>query len=128
MTATTYLNTGLTNGTSYYYVVTASNAAGESANSTQVTATPMAAPTITAATPGNKRVTLTWTAVTGATQYRIKRATVNGGPYTLITTQSGTGPYNNNGLTTGTTYYYVISAINATGESVNSVQVSAVPN
>jgi fibronectin type 3 domain-containing protein len=41
-TATSYTNTGLTNGTTYYYVVSARNAAGSSANSTQVSATPTA--------------------------------------------------------------------------------------
>ena len=40
LTATSYTNTGLTNGTTYDYVVSASNAAGESANSAQASATP----------------------------------------------------------------------------------------
>jgi len=37
---TTYTNTGLTNGTTYYYVVSAANSAGESANSAAASATP----------------------------------------------------------------------------------------
>ena len=40
VTATSYTDTGLTNGTSYYYVVTANTPAGESANSNQASATP----------------------------------------------------------------------------------------
>ncbi|QJD87159.1 cellulase family glycosylhydrolase [Cohnella herbarum] len=45
ITATSYTNTGLTNGTTYYYVVSASNTAGASANSAQVSVTPQAAST-----------------------------------------------------------------------------------
>jgi fibronectin type 3 domain-containing protein len=46
LTTTSYTNTGLTNGTVYYYVVSASNTAGQSANSTQVSTTPTASSTI----------------------------------------------------------------------------------
>jgi beta-galactosidase len=40
VTATSYTNTGLSNGTTYYYVVSGVNSVGEGANSTQVSATP----------------------------------------------------------------------------------------
>src|SRR6185437_15566816 len=68
LSLTTYTDTGLTNGTQYFYVVTASNAAGESPNSTEVNATPTApplppaAPSGVTATPGNAQVSLSWTA------------------------------------------------------------------
>jgi hypothetical protein len=45
--ATTYTDSGLSNGTTYYYVVSASNSAGSSGNSTEIGATPMAAPAFT---------------------------------------------------------------------------------
>jgi fibronectin type 3 domain-containing protein len=79
------------------------------------------------ATRGNAQVVLTWTASSGATSYRVKRATVSGGPYTVIASPT-TNSYTNAGLTNGTTYYYVVSAVNAGGESANSAQVSATPD
>ncbi|GMK37673.1 hypothetical protein PCCS19_07270 [Paenibacillus sp. CCS19] len=130
---TTYTNTSLTNGTTYYYVVSAVNSAGESANSTQVSATPTApvtapaAPTDVMAAAGNGQATLTWTASTGATSYNVKRATTSGGPYTTVATGVTGTTYTNTGLTNGTTYYYVVSAVNSAGESANSTQVSATP-
>lgn len=45
VTSTSYTNTGLTNGTTYYYVVSAANSAGASANSAHVSATPAAGST-----------------------------------------------------------------------------------
>ena len=135
-TTTSYTDTGLTGGTTYYYVVSAAysagpNAGGESADSSEASATPQglarpSAPAVLTATPGNGQVALSWSASSGATSYNVKRATVSGGPYTTIASPSSTS-YTNSGLTNGTTYYYVVSAVNSAGESGNSSQVSATP-
>ncbi len=131
VTSTSYSDTGLTASTTYYYVVSAVNANGESANSAQASATTLAAPpppvptglTATAQKqPG--RITVSWTASTGATSYNVKRATVSGGPYTTVASPTTT-TYTDTGLTGGTTYYYVVSAVNAAGQSPNSTQASA---
>ena len=57
----------------------------------------------------------------------MKRTTVSGGPYATIAGNVGAAAYTNQGLTNGTTYYYVVSAVNASGESANSAQASATP-
>src|SRR5271167_3309417 len=88
--ATSFMDSGLTNGTKYFYVASAVNAKGESANSAETSATPTAPVTIPSAPAGltanggNAQVALTWTASTGATSYHVKRATVSGGPYTQV--------------------------------------------
>ncbi|MGB9472148.1 MAG: fibronectin type III domain-containing protein, partial [Candidatus Acidiferrum sp.] len=131
-TAANYTDTSLTNGTKYFYVVSAVNSAGESANSAEVNATPTApanpppTPTNLQATAGNAQVSLTWSATTGATSYNVKRSTTSGGPYSQIAAPS-TNSYTDTGLTNGTTYYYVVSAVNAAGQSANSNQASATP-
>ena len=78
---------------------------------------PPAAPTDFAATPGNAVVTLTWTASTGATNYNVKRATTNGGPYTQVAQITAISiAYTDSSVTNGTAYYYVVSALDAAGE------------
>jgi hypothetical protein len=131
-TSTSYTDTGLTNGTKYFYVVSAYNSYGQSANSAEVNATPAApgtppaAPTGLQATAGNAQVTLSWSASTGATGYNVKRSTTNGSGYALVSASATTG-YIDTGLTNGTTYYYVVTALNTSGESGNSNQASATP-
>ena len=131
-TTISYTDTTAVNGTTYYYVVSAVDSCGESANSSQVSATPSApavppAPTNLSASAGHKKVSLTWTQSTGTglTNNKVYRSTTSGGPYSLIVTLSPTTTYSDTGLTSGTTYYYVVTASNSSGESADSNQASA---
>src|ERR1700678_3755338 len=128
-----YTDTGLTNGIKYFYVVSAVNSGGESANSSEVNATPTApasppaTPTGLQATAGNAQVSLSWDASTGAITYNVKRSTANGGPFSATLASPAVTNYIDTAVTNGTTYYYVVSAVNASGESANSAQASATP-
>src|SRR5450432_265899 len=84
------------------------------------------APTGLTATPGDKQVSLTWTASSGATSYNVKRSTASGGPYTTVNSPATTS-YTDMGLTDGTKYFYVVSAVNSYGESGNSSEANATP-
>ena len=133
--ASNFTDTGLTNGTTYFYVVSSVNSVSESGNSAQASGKPTAptppqppaAPTGLQANAGNAQVTLTWTASSGATSYHVKRATTNGAPYTQVGTPTSAS-FTDTGLTNGTTYFYVVSALNANGESANSAPGSATPS
>jgi len=88
------------------------------------------APTNLTAVVGNGRVVLNWSPVTGAADalsYNVRRAVGNGGSYSLIATNVGLVGFTDTGLLNGTNYYYVVSALNSLGESVNSIAVSVVP-
>jgi hypothetical protein len=87
---------------------------------------PPSAPTgLTATIISSNQINLSWTISSGATNYNVKRATVNGGPYTIIATNGLATTYNDTGLSASTTYYYVVSAFNTVGESPDSAQISA---
>ncbi|MEL4106718.1 kelch repeat-containing protein [Oscillospiraceae bacterium WX1] len=88
--------------------------------------TPPAAPTLTA-TPGDAQVTLNWNSVIDATSYNVYRSTTSGGTYTQIATGVTGTTSTDTGLTNGTTYYYVVTAVNDAGESDYSNEVSATP-
>ena len=109
---------------------TAQDAAGNAQSRTfNVTVTPPPAdvPACVVAIAWDGQVDLRWNAVSGATGYNVKRSTSNGGPYSPIPTNAPAPYYADTAVTNGTTYYYVVSAVSAGGESANSTQVSARP-
>ena len=117
VTTTSYTNTGAKAGTTYYYKVKAVNSAGESAYSNIVSGRA----TVTTLTMGHSATSgkpqLTWKAVSGAASYRVYRATTKNGAYTVINTTK-TLTYTNTGAALGTTYYYKVEALNASGKSL----------
>jgi hypothetical protein len=83
-------------------------------------------PTGLVAAAANQQVGLSWTPSAGATSYGVKRSTVSGGPYTQIASPTTTG-FTDAGVSYGTDYFYVVSAVNAVGISANSAEVNAMP-
>ncbi len=128
---TSFSDSTVVNGTTYFYEVSSTNAAGESANSSEASATPNfppAAPTALNATAGTNQVTLSWTGSAGAVSYNIKRSTTSGSGYSVIgTTTAPTVNYTDSTAIKFTQYFYVVSAVNVDGESGNSTEATATP-
>ena len=121
-TTTSYVDSTAVNGSTYYYQVTATSAAGEGTATTQsagvTPAIPVTVPTVPTgltANPGDAQVTLGWTAVAGASSYNVYRSTSAGSQGAKIGTSSTT-QYIDSAVTNGATYYYAIAADNAVGE------------
>ena len=129
-TATSYTNTGAKAGTTYYYRVKACNDAGLSPYSNivsgkakSVTPKPSAPVVKIGNSSTSGKPMLTWNAVSGATSYKVYRATSQKGTYSLLGTVTATS-YTNTGAKAGTTYYYKVKAVNSAGESAYSNIVS----
>jgi hypothetical protein len=88
-----------------------------------------AAPTNLAASTASGQVALTWAASTGATGYNVYRGTAAGQESTIplnSSTLTGTS-YTDTTVTNGTTYYYVVKAVDSAGSSAASNEVTATP-
>lgn len=127
-TATTYTRTGLDRVVAYTYKVAAINSAGVGANSNTASLTtaaelpgPPTALTLTAGSPADTVITLSWTAPTengGAaiTGYRIKK----NGSVVVADTGGTSTTYSATGLTAGQTYTFAVAAINSAGAGGDS--------
>jgi hypothetical protein len=129
-----YVDRGLANGTTYYYVVTVIRPDGtESLPSPQAAATPQinasGAPTGLAAAPGNSQIKLVWQGLAAASSYNLYRSLTDGaGVKGAVITGVSSG-FVDTGVTNGNTYYYVVTAVNAAGtESLPSAQAAATPS
>ena len=117
VTGTSYADTTATPGTLFYYWVKAVNSAGTSGFSASDSGyRKLSAPAISAATGTKTGVALAWGAVTGATHYRVFRATSATGTKTALGSWQTGRTYTDTSGTAGTTYYYFVqAAMNASG-------------
>ena len=122
VTGTSYTNTSyIENGNTYYYKVRALKSDGTAgAWSSVVSVTykqTLSAPAVTGGNDAQGRPTLTWKAVSGAAKYEVYRARSKDGTYTKYSTTTGTAYTNSSYLTSGTTYYYKVRALDANGNA-----------
>ena len=85
------------------------------------------APAGLAAEALNGSANLQWNPLAAAVFYNLKRATNQSGPFTVIVSQTNTD-FSDILLSNETTYFYVVSAMNAGGESTNSLAASVTPH
>jgi Fibronectin type III domain len=127
-----YLETGVQGG--FYYPDVVFNSTYWSAAIIQGYGAVPSAPANVIATPGGRQVILSWSTAPGATSYNVRRSTVSGGESIIANVSAVTNnwpasnEFTDTGLTSGTTYYYEISAVNTNGESLNSAEVSTTPH
>jgi ABC-type transport system substrate-binding protein/fibronectin type 3 domain-containing protein len=127
-----YSDTAVTSGTTYYYRISAVNAAGEGSQSNEASATvptmPSAPQNLNAISSAAK-ISLTWNAPlsnggSAITKYKIYRGPSAAGE-SLLTTIGNQLSYADTSVAPGTTYYYKVSALNAVGEGPQSNEASA---
>jgi hypothetical protein len=112
---------GLTARTTYHFRIAAADTSNDWTRSLDYTCT-------TATTAAQHSVKLNWQASigTGVTGYKIFRSTISGGYYALLASAAGL-TYSDTAVQSGSTYYYVVAAINSAGlQSKYSNQVNAV--
>jgi fructan beta-fructosidase len=124
-----YLETGAQGG--FYYPDVTFSSTYWSAAVIEANGLVPATPTGLAAAAGGGRVKLAWNGVPGAISYNVKRSTRSGGEVTVasLSTSTNSWPAANQFFdvlpSSGVTNYYVVSAVNTNGESLNSAEVSA---
>ena len=126
---TPYIHSGLTNGTTYYYRLTASSSSSVSAPTDEVSATPLAAPQGFTAVALRREVVLSWTAQAGVTYtlFYSRAPGVDVEDTNTMRLPDVMPPYNHRDLTDGVTYYYRLMAVNPSGASDLTAEVLATP-
>jgi Fibronectin type III domain len=127
--ATAFTDTGLVDGTRYYYRLKNFNAGGFSTYSNEQSAiTTLNSPTgLTATTLSSSQIDLTWTDNSSSeTGFKIERSPVDNLHYTQIATVgSNVTAFTDLGLSEGTRYYYRVRAYNAIATSAYSNEKNA---
>ena len=88
---------------------------------------PPDAPANLTASAADRRVDLAWSQAPGATAYTVRRGQSPGGPYATLASDLTQTTFTDAAVANETTYFYVVAASNALGQSADSEEVSATP-
>src|ERR1017187_4211562 len=89
------------------------------------TAVGSATPVNVIALPGTNQISLSWYCPSATATFNVKRSLTHGGTYTPIATNVTAMAFNDTNVSPGTLYFYVVTAVDAAGESVKSSEASA---
>ena len=124
-TPLTYTDTSISNatGTKYYYAVSTSWGSADSSQIGPVSfQTGIPGSVVAAGTASS--VDLTWTAISGATSYKVYRSLTAGGPYTTLVGSPSSNSFSDTSAAAATGYYYVVNAVFSGGTGPNSNEAS----
>jgi len=133
--ATTYTDLSTIAGTIYYYQVTAEDSNGVSNASNEVTATSQSQngnsnsnPFVLIGLKSGSGIVLSWGNVSGAVSYNVYRDTISAFITHKIKIASGiiTTTYTDAAVTSGNTYYYQVTAVNASGIEIEGTDETSV--
>ncbi len=79
------------------------------------------------ATAGDQRITLNWDAISGAESYTVYWSDITGTGTGGTTISNVTPPFYHDGIANNMNYYYVVTSVNAIGESTASAEITATP-
>lgn len=133
--STSWTNSSLSSNTTYCYRVAAYNSRGDegsrssaacatTTSSSSSTSRPGTPSGVTASAQSTSSIRVSWNSVSGATGYYVYRATSSSGSFSYMTSTTSTS-WTNTGLSSGTTYWYRVSAYNSAGEGSQSSSASA---
>jgi len=129
-TRTSLTDRAVVDGTTYYYAVTASTPAGESARSSDIVATPSASglmpPGNVVAYVGNGAAELVWDSTSATSSYTIYRASSAAGPLTQVASVVVGVVFRDTSLSNGTRYRYVVEAHEPANVSAWSLETDAI--
>jgi hypothetical protein len=131
LTSTSYTVSGLTSGASYMFVIQSNvNGVWSSLDNcftgTPSSSVPAGPEPVVSVVPGNRKVTLSWDAIPGASRYAVLG--YKNGSYTTYTSTLSTTSYTVSGLTNSVSYTFVVqSNVNGVWSSLEN-RVIAMPS